>query len=149
MHNCLQIKSVPPKKAQEMAESGKWVLIDVRPQDEFGKSSATGALNVPLFQQVNMSQATPKSMLRAAAYLFNGVKPVEPNPSFAEDLKTAAGGKGVIMVRVIFRLMQCPSVNKVDPLQKCVATLKKQRKRYQQPNVCVRVWIFVFGEEPE
>jgi hypothetical protein len=48
-----------------------------------------------------MSQATPKSMLRAAAYLSNGVKPVEPNPTFAEDLKQVTNGKGAIMVRVL------------------------------------------------
>jgi hypothetical protein len=94
----VQLESVKPEKAQDMLESGKWVLIDVRPQDEFGKASAAGAINVPLFQQLNLSQATPKSMLRAAAYLFNGVKPVEPNPSFAEDLKQATNGKGAIMV---------------------------------------------------
>lgn len=95
----VQLRSLTPDQCQEMVAAGDWVLVDVRPADDFAKASPEGAFNVPLFQQVNFSQATPKSLLRAAAYMFNGVKPVEPNPTFLEDLETVADGKGVIMVR--------------------------------------------------
>ncbi len=36
-------------------------------------------------------------VLKTIAYTFNGVTPMEPNPSFSEDLrKAAAGGKGLL-----------------------------------------------------
>jgi len=35
--------------------------------------------------------------LRAAALMANGVTPVEPNPDFLDDVRAAAGGKGVIL----------------------------------------------------
>jgi rhodanese-related sulfurtransferase len=82
-----------------MLDSGDWVLVDVRMPADFEKASIEGAKSAPLFKGTDFSKATPFSMLRAAAYAFNGVKPVEPNADFAADVKAAAGGKGVILVR--------------------------------------------------
>jgi rhodanese-related sulfurtransferase len=89
---------VSPAKAKEMVESGDWLIMDVRTADTFDKASVEGAVNVPLFQGVNFSQITPKSFLRAVAFTLNGVKAVEPNPNFDDEVKAKSGGQGVILV---------------------------------------------------
>ena len=93
------MQTVPPDEAAQMQESGEWVFIDVRPKANFEKATVVGAKNAELFQSMSFSNVSPKSLLRAAAFALNGVKPVEPNQNFAEDLKAAAGGKKVIVVR--------------------------------------------------
>ena len=97
----LQLASVPPAKAQEMVDSGKWLIVDVRPKKDFEKSTIEGAANAPLFQSMSFQNATPKSLLRAVAFALNGVAPVEPNGEFDEEVKAACGGKGAILVRTL------------------------------------------------
>eukprot|EP01025_Chloroclados_australasicus_P033462 TRINITY_DN34135_c0_g1_i1.p1 TRINITY_DN34135_c0_g1~~TRINITY_DN34135_c0_g1_i1.p1 ORF type:complete len:236 (+),score=33.56 TRINITY_DN34135_c0_g1_i1:65-709(+) len=82
----------------EMQKSGDWVVIDVRPKELYEKASAEGALSVPLFQSMDFSNASPRSFLRAAAYALNGVKAVEFNPNFSEEMKERAGGKNVVLM---------------------------------------------------
>ena len=103
----MQMESVSPGDARSRAEAGEWVIVDVRPESDFEKASAEGAVNVPLFQAVNLSQATPLSLLRAVAMGVNGVKPVEPNPNFDEQLKERTAGKKAIMVRTQYHCA-CP-----------------------------------------
>lgn len=94
-----KLESVTPEAAQSLAESGDWVIVDVRPKEEYEKSSIKGAVSAPLFQRMDWGNATPASFLRGAAYALNGVQAVEPNANFAEDIKQNSGGKKVILVR--------------------------------------------------
>lgn len=93
-----KMPSLPPDAVQSLVDSGDWVVVDVRPREEYEKSSILGAVNAPLFQLMDWSKPTPASFLRGAAYALNGVQAVEPNASFAEDIKSRCGGKNVIMV---------------------------------------------------
>lgn len=90
-----------------MVDSGDWVIVDVRPKTDYEKSTVEGAKHAALFQGMSFANATPKSLLRAAAYAMNGVSPVEPNPAFADDLKAAAGNKGAILVRSTHACRHC------------------------------------------
>ena len=47
--------------------------------------------------QVDFTKPNLGRYLRAAALFANGIEPVEQNENFLVDLKTAAGGKGVIL----------------------------------------------------
>lgn len=53
--------------------------------------------------RTDFSKAGPREWLKAAAYAVNGVKPVEFNPNFLEEMKERTGGKGVILVRAVTR----------------------------------------------
>lgn len=80
-----------------MADSGEYVMIDVRPKQRFEEARIPGARSVPLYQKVDWSNLNFAKVLRAAALAVNGVEPVEPNPRFLEELEAAAGGKGIIL----------------------------------------------------
>lgn len=94
-----KLESLTPEEAQSRVDSGDWVIVDVRPKEEYEKSSILGAVSAPLFQRMDWSNPTPASFLRGAAYALNGVQAVEPNANFSEDIKTRCGGKKIIMVR--------------------------------------------------
>ena len=93
------MRSLQPAEAQELVSNGDYVLVDVRPKELFEQSSIEGAVNVPLFQSMDFSKATAQSWLKALAYTFNGVKPVEVNPNFIEEMKTQVAGRNAILVR--------------------------------------------------
>ena len=91
------LQSVDATRAQEMVQTGKWVLVDTRPFSLFEKSHAEGALSIPLFDDINWTNASPMAYVRAVAYLVNGVSPVVPNEQFVEAVTKAKGeGKGLI-----------------------------------------------------
>ena len=46
------MESISPKDAKVMAESGDWVLVDVRPANKFEAAHPEGAVNVQLFKKV-------------------------------------------------------------------------------------------------
>lgn len=96
----MQLESLTPAATRAKVESGEWVIVDVRPEADFEKAAPEDAINVPLFQAVDLQNATPFSLLRAVAYGLNGVKPVEPNPEFEAQLKEKCAGKKAVMVRV-------------------------------------------------
>ena len=93
------LKSVSPQAAKKMLESGKYVLVDVQTKEDYEESHASGAFSAPLFQSVDWGNINPLGVLRAAALAVNGVKPVEPNPDFEANVRTASedGKKGVIL----------------------------------------------------
>jgi rhodanese-related sulfurtransferase len=95
----VQFKSVRAAEAKEMADSGEYVVIDVRPIEDFEKSTIQDAKSVPLFQRISFSNPSPGKLLRGLAYALNGVQAVEVNPDFEEQMKAAAGGKKVLLVR--------------------------------------------------
>ncbi len=45
-----QLPTVSPEQAQEMLDSGDWVLVDVRPAPEYEKAHPAAAISVPLYQ---------------------------------------------------------------------------------------------------
>lgn len=51
------------------------------------KAHIKNALNVPLFDDMDWSKATPLSTIRSVAYFFNGVTPVTPNEEFENDVR--------------------------------------------------------------
>eukprot|EP00210_Caulerpa_lentillifera_P007809 g7452.t1 len=80
------LQSVSPQRCFEMIQSGKWILVDVRPKSSFDKCHVENSVNVPLFDAIDWSNATPMAYLRAAAYLVNGVAPVTINGNFDQQL---------------------------------------------------------------
>ena len=57
-----------------MLNSGDWVLVDVRPPQLYEKAHIEGAKNAALFQPVNWGKPSTKKVLRAIAFMLNGVK---------------------------------------------------------------------------
>lgn len=94
-----QIESVSPQRAAEMAASGQWTIVDVRPAAEFQAAHIPGAASCPLYQPLDMSAADFGKMLKFVALKANGVNPVEPNPKFKETMAAiAASDKGLVVV---------------------------------------------------
>ena len=67
------LESVSASDAKKLVDSGKFVLIDVRPPDIYAKAHPEGAQSAPLFQSVNWSKPDFKKYLRAVAFMANGV----------------------------------------------------------------------------
>ena len=67
------LESVSPSDAKQLVDSGKFVLVDVRPPDVFSKAHPEGAQSAPLFQSVNWAKPDFKKYLRAVAFMANGV----------------------------------------------------------------------------
>lgn len=84
-----------------MLDSGEYVMVDVRPSEDYEKSTIEGAKSVPLFQRLSFSNPTPGKLLRGLAYALNGVQAVEVNPEFEAEMKAAADGKKVLVVRIL------------------------------------------------
>ena len=68
-----KLESVSPSDANKLVDSGKFVLVDVRPPDIFAKAHPEGAQSAPLFQAVNWAKPDFKKYLRAVAFMANGV----------------------------------------------------------------------------
>lgn len=102
----MQFKSVGAKQAKEMVDSGEYVLVDVRPSDDFEKATLEGAVNVPLFQRISWASPSAGKVLRSLAYALNGVQAVEVNPDFEVDMNSKSGGKKVLLVRTFLFYFQ-------------------------------------------
>uniref|UniRef100_A0A7S0RIG6 Rhodanese domain-containing protein n=1 Tax=Chlamydomonas leiostraca TaxID=1034604 RepID=A0A7S0RIG6_9CHLO len=92
------LKTVAPEDAKVMVDSGKWVLVDVRPPAAYKQSHPAGAVSVPMYQPLDWSKPDFTKVVKLIAFGANGVTPVEPNPNFVEQLKeaTQGGQRGVI-----------------------------------------------------
>lgn len=95
----VQFQSFFAKEAKPLLDAGEYVMVDVRPAEDFEKATVEGAKNVPLFQRISFSNPSPGKLLRGLAYALNGVQAVEVNPDFEEQMKAAGGGKKVMLVR--------------------------------------------------
>lgn len=67
------LESISPREANELVQSGKYVLVDVRPPHIYQSAHPEGAKSAPLFQNVVWSKPDFKKYLRAVAFLANGV----------------------------------------------------------------------------
>jgi rhodanese-related sulfurtransferase len=57
-----------------MAKSGKAVIVDVRPREQYTKGHCEGSVSVPLYQSLDWSSGPVLGKaLKWAAYSFNGV----------------------------------------------------------------------------
>eukprot|EP00890_Picochlorum_soloecismus_P005763 jgi/Picsp_1/6188/NSC_03542-R1_senescence-associated protein din1 len=94
------LKSVSPEEANVMLEAKQAILVDVRPEESHDEYHPEGAINVPAFRIIKMSQGGGfGSVMRFAVMTFNGVTPTEANPEFPDLAKSAAeGDKMVILV---------------------------------------------------
>lgn len=59
-----RVKSVPPAEAKAMVDSGEWVLVDVRPTEDFNKAHIQGAVSCPLFLKVTRENFAPSDFLK-------------------------------------------------------------------------------------
>lgn len=90
------MKSLGADEAQQLIQKG-WVLVDVSPADDYNTFHAQGSVNVPLVR-VASGAADVRSALRLAAYSAQGVRAVEENPDFLEQLFAASkDANGVIL----------------------------------------------------
>jgi len=106
------LRSVTPEDAKAMADSGKWVLVDVRPPPQYKQAHPAGAINIPLYQPLDMSKMDMGKAVRFVFYSLNGVTPVEANPEFLAQLKAATQGgeRGIITLCEAGGTMK-PSIN--------------------------------------
>ena len=68
-----KLESISPKEADGLVQSGKYVLVDVRPPHIYQSAHPEGAKSAPLFQNVVWSKPDFKKYLRAVAFMANGV----------------------------------------------------------------------------
>lgn len=90
-----RLRSVSCAEAVKLAKK-KYVLVDVRLESQFNKSHAKGAVNVPLFQEVQGSgflDNAKKVLMGAAA-----MRATERNPNFIENAKEVIGKTRDIIV---------------------------------------------------
>lgn len=81
------ISSVSAQEAKRMVDSGKALLVDVRPPQSYEERRAKGSINVPAFRIIDVQADQGgglTSMLRFAVMKFNGVTPTEANPEFPD-----------------------------------------------------------------
>ena len=94
------VMSVLPEQAENLLETGDWVLLDVRPKNGKGYN-VIGALEVPIFEVVDLATLRSMEANKAAgaiAHAISGVTPMALNERFAEEVTAAAGGRNVIVM---------------------------------------------------
>ncbi|KAK3260443.1 hypothetical protein CYMTET_30598 [Cymbomonas tetramitiformis] len=88
-------ESVSAVEAKKRMDTDGYVLIDVRPSEDFEEYHPEGALNTPLYQYI--SGNSPRQLLRSTAFAAQGVKPIEYNEGFLDEAKEAMKeAKGVV-----------------------------------------------------
>lgn len=93
------LKSVSPEEANAMLEAKQAILVDVRPEESHDEYHPKGAINVPAFRIINVSQAGGfGSVMKFAVMTFNGVTPTEANPEFPDLAKGAAEGDKMLIL---------------------------------------------------
>ena len=124
-----KLQSVAPEAALEMAQSGKWVFVDIRPAEIFEEvgycpnledpgvfllpilcslvlapqAHVEGAVSVPIFQTFKMGQGSMQDNMRAIAMMANGG--LVPCSSLAGSLRPGGvDGKGAVMCSSAARL---------------------------------------------
>jgi len=98
------ISSISPQQAKEMVESGKALLVDVRPPQSFEEKRAKGSVNVPAFRVIDVQADQGgglTSMLRFAVMKFNGVTPTEANPEFPDLMRSVISSQETASVAIL------------------------------------------------
>lgn len=79
------VETVSAEEAARLiaAQPADLVALDVRPEADYSRAHAPGAVNVPLYLPIQKWDAP--SIIRRAAFAFFGIAGTEPNPSFDAD----------------------------------------------------------------
>lgn len=87
------LRSVPPAEAIAAAEEDGYVIVDVRPSEEYDEYHPRGAVSCPSVRFIDGAAA--KRLLLAA----QGVRALEEDPGFVDAVKAvkAQGAKGVVL----------------------------------------------------
>lgn len=93
-----RLETISPETAKSRVDAGEWVLVDVRLGEQYEAGHAEGAVSAPIYETIGFQGSDFRRLLKVAMYKSNGVNPVDPNPKFAEQLRAASGGKGVILM---------------------------------------------------
>ena len=90
------LRSVDSEEALRLVESGKAVLVDVRPPSNFKRGHAEGAINVPLFRPVQGDTKFDRiKRIIMAGFIMEAT---ERDPGFVENVrKTIPRGKTIIV----------------------------------------------------
>ncbi|UPR01911.1 rhodanese domain-containing protein [Chloropicon primus] len=87
------------KEVSKMAKQSDVILLDVRPKEDYAAYHASGSSNAQLYRYPDANDLrSAKSLVRQAAYMAQGVKPVEKNKSFVSEAKTLIGGANTVIV---------------------------------------------------
>lgn len=89
----LPLAFATPEDAAALVKRGKHTLVDVRLPGDYEEAHCAGAVSVPLYVDIGPAD----NPLKWALLSSQGVRPVSTNPTFAEELKEAAAGRGVIL----------------------------------------------------
>jgi len=88
-------KSVTAIEAKEMAESGKAVIVDVRPNKRYVKKHIAGSVNVPLYKAIQGN----KSLGNLRNFFTGSFQyPTERDADFAEAVGKAVGKEGKMII---------------------------------------------------
>ncbi|KAG1681033.1 hypothetical protein FOA52_009993 [Chlamydomonas sp. UWO 241] len=88
------MQSVSPDDASSKMANRDIVMIDVRPRKQYKRSHIQGSVNVPLYQELNVTTGNSfAKVLKFVAYAANGVTPIELNEEFVVELAAATAGK--------------------------------------------------------
>ena len=80
-----------------MVASGEWVLVDIRPVEDYEESHIPESVNVSLFQKITPSNITGGDILKTLLLASQGVTPMKTNKTFPTDVKVALQGKKAIV----------------------------------------------------
>lgn len=90
-----RIRGVDVQQAQERMKRG-WIMVDVRPKEDFDVYHALESVNVPLYRMIEGN--SPAQLLKKLLLLSQGVTPLEPNPEFVQQtLPAVEKATGVIL----------------------------------------------------
>ncbi|CAI0544661.1 unnamed protein product [Linum tenue] len=92
-----KVRSVEVKEALRLQKENNFVILDVRPEAEFKKGHAPGAINVQIYRLIK--EWTAWDIARRAAFAFFGIfAGTEENPEFIQTVDSKLGKDAKIIV---------------------------------------------------
>ncbi|EFJ23821.1 hypothetical protein SELMODRAFT_174737 [Selaginella moellendorffii] len=92
-----QVRSITAKDAKRLQDEQGYVLLDVRPQNEFQKMHPIGAVNVEIYRLIK--EWTAWDIARRLGFAFFGIfDGTEENPNFLADVRAKVESKSKVIV---------------------------------------------------
>jgi len=93
------VRSLTGYEAKSLVNNKGYVLIDIRPEEEFAVRHLRGSVNVPLFKVVDMTEELPLTeRLRTGLMLSQGLAATRENPAFTDEvLAVMPEGAGIVV----------------------------------------------------